>query len=92
MSLCKFYFLKFILIHVVLAVLGLHCSGWVFLVAGGGGCSLLRWVHRFLNEVASLVVEQILGPWVSAVTAHGLNCSLACGIFPNQGSNPCPLH
>ena len=23
---------------------------------------------------------------------HGLSCSLACGIFPDQGSNPCPLH
>ena len=24
--------------------------------------------------------------------AHGLSCSAACGIFPDQGSNPCPLH
>ena len=24
--------------------------------------------------------------------AHGLSCSTACGIFPDQGSNPCPLH
>ena len=24
--------------------------------------------------------------------AHGLGCSAACGIFPDQGSNPCPLH
>ena len=22
--------------------------------------------------------------------AHGLSCSAACGIFPDQGSNPCP--
>ena len=22
---------------------------------------------------------------------HRLSCSTACGIFPNQGSNPCPL-
>ena len=22
----------------------------------------------------------------------GLSCSAACGIFPDQGSNPCPLH
>ena len=28
----------------------------------------------------------------SAVVAHGPNCSAACGIFPDQGSNPCPLH
>ena len=24
--------------------------------------------------------------------AHGLSCSVACGIFPDQGSNPYPLH
>ena len=24
--------------------------------------------------------------------AHRLSCSMACGIFPDQGSNPCPLH
>ena len=23
---------------------------------------------------------------------HGLSCSAACGIFPDQGSNRCPLH
>ena len=28
----------------------------------------------------------------SAIVAHGLSCSVACGIFPDQGSNPCPLH
>ena len=28
----------------------------------------------------------------SAVMAHGLSCSTACGIPPDQGSNPCPLH
>ena len=28
----------------------------------------------------------------SVVVAHGLLCSAACGIFPDQRSNPCPLH
>ena len=28
----------------------------------------------------------------SVVVAHGLSCSVACGIFPDQGSNPCPLN
>ena len=28
----------------------------------------------------------------SVVVAHGLSCSAACGIFPDQGLNPCPLH
>ena len=28
----------------------------------------------------------------SVVVAHGLSCSTACGIFPDQGSHPCPVH
>ena len=28
----------------------------------------------------------------SVVVAHGLSCPAACGIFPDQGSNPCLLH
>ena len=28
----------------------------------------------------------------SAVVAHGLSRSTACGVLPDQGSNPCPLH
>ena len=28
----------------------------------------------------------------SVVVAHGLSCSAACAIFPDQSSNPCPLH
>ena len=28
----------------------------------------------------------------SVVVAHGPSHSAACGIFPDQGSNPCPLH
>ena len=28
----------------------------------------------------------------SVVVAHGLSGSAACGIFPGEGSNPCPLH
>ena len=28
----------------------------------------------------------------SVIVAHGPCCSAACGIFPDQGLNPCPLH
>ena len=28
----------------------------------------------------------------SVIVAHGPSCSAACGICPDQGSNPCPLH
>ena len=40
----------------------------------------------------------VVGTWASVVAAHrlsiilpGLCCSTACVIFPDQGSNPCPL-
>ena len=28
----------------------------------------------------------------SVIVPQGPSCSVACGIFPDQGSNPCPLH
>ena len=28
----------------------------------------------------------------SVVVAYGLSCYMACGIFLDQGSKPCPLH
>ena len=28
----------------------------------------------------------------SVIVAHGPSCSAACGIFPDQGQNPCSLH
>ena len=28
----------------------------------------------------------------SVIVAHGPSCSAACGIFPDQGLNPCALH
>ena len=33
-----------------------------------------------------------LGYKSSEIVAHRLTCSEACGIFPHQGLNPCPLH
>ena len=61
------------------------------LVAASGGHSSLR--------CAGLSLSQPLLLWStgysfagSVVVAHGPSCSMACGIFPGQGSNPCPLH
>ena len=51
-------------------------------------------VHRLqqLWHVGSVVVAHRLQSTGSVVVAHGLSCSAACGIFPDQGLNPCPLH
>ena len=60
----------------------------------------LRWLcctgsvvaaHR-LSRAASVVAAHGLSRAASVVAAHRLSCSSACGIFPDQGSNPCPLH
>ena len=71
---------------------------WVFiserglsLVAASGGhsssrCAGLSLSHPLLLRSTS---SRRAG---SVVVAHGLSCSAACGIFPDQGSNPCPLH
>ena len=48
-------------------------------------------VHGLLIVVASLVVERRLWAF-SVVVAQGLSCPKACGVFPDQGSNLCPLH
>ena len=63
---------------------------WVF----GAACGLsLVVMCRLLTAMTSLVAE--CGLWsfqASVIVVHGLSCSEACGIFPDQGWNPCPLH
>ena len=64
---------------------------WVFVAARGPSLSCGE--LRPLIAVASPTTEHgLLGAWASVVMAHGLSCSAACGIPPDQGSNPCPLH
>ena len=50
-------------------------------------------VHGLLLAVASLVVEhgtpELEG---SVVVVHRLSYPVACGTFPDQGWNPCPLY
>ena len=71
---------------------------WVFvsvrglsLVAASGGHSSLWCVGLSLSWPLLLrsTGSRRAG---SAVVAHGPSCFAACGIFPDQGSNPCPLH
>ena len=47
---------------------------------------------RALGAWASVVVACGLWSAGSIVVAHRLSCSAASGIFPDQGSNPCPRH
>ena len=71
------------------------CTGCLMcklsLGAASRGYSLAA-VCGFVTEVASLVVELGLRSKGSEALAHRLSCSVACGIFPGQGLNPCLLH
>ena len=50
-------------------------------------------VLGLLTVAASPVVEHLLqGVHASVLGVHRLGCSVACGIFPDQRSNLCPLH
>ena len=71
---------------------------WIFvsvwglsLVAASGGHSSLQCAGLSLSRPLLLrsTGSRRAG---SVVVAHGPSCSTACGIFPGQGSNPCPLH
>ena len=63
----------------------------VFLVAASGGHSSSRCAGLSLSRPLLLwsLCSRRAG---SVVVAYGPSCSAACGIFPQQGSNPCPLH
>ena len=75
-----------------MAALGLRCCSQAFSSCDKWGL-LFVVVHVLLIAVASLGCGAwALGAWASVVVAHGLSCSVAWGIFPDEGSNPCPLH
>ena len=64
---------------------------WVFIaehiqVATSGGYSLV--VVLTLITVASLVAEHQLWSMGFVAVARGLSCSKACGIVPDQETNP----
>ena len=87
----------FVLFCFVLATLGLFCFSGASSSCGEQGL-LFVVMHRLLVAVASLsswvsvAVARVLFSAGLIVVAHGLSCSATCGTFPNQGSNPCPLH
>ena len=70
-------------IYLFLAVLGAHCCAGFSLVGVSSGSSLVAF---------GLVIAALLLLWLegsrcmgSVVVARGLGCSVACGIFPDQG-------
>ena len=92
----------YLFIYLFLAALGLLCCTRAFSSCGEQGLLLLA-VRGLLTVVLLLrstgskhagfsnCGSQALERRLSSCGA-GLSCSAACGIFPDQGSNPCPLH
>ena len=85
-----------------LAMLSLRCCRWAFCSCGAwrliSGCGAQASHHGGLScctgsrahgpsSCGSRALELRPG-----IAAHGLSCPGACGIFLDQGSNPCPLH
>ena len=61
-------------------------------VVGGWGATLGCGAQASHCGGFSCCGAQALGVRASVVVAHGLSCSTACGIFPDQGLNLCPLN
>jgi len=84
-----FFFLRFIYL-LILAALGLHCCVWAFSSCG-------KWGLLFCGVQAShcggfcCCRAQALECRLSSM-AHRPTCSATCRIFPDLGSNLCPLH
>ena len=90
LSIC-FFFLINLFIY-LLAGLGLRCCRQAFSSCIEQGLLFIT-VRGLLIEVTSLCCRaRALGARASVAVARRVSCSTACGIFPDQGSNPCPLH
>ena len=91
-----FFKINFIYLFIIIIIIIWLC--WVFvsvwglsLVVASGGHSSSRCTGLSLSRPLWLrsTGSRRAG---SVVVAHGSSCSAACGIFPDQGSNPCALH
>ena len=80
-----YLFIYFWLCWVFVSVRGLS------LVAASGGHSSSRCAGLSLSRPL-LLRSRSSRRAGSVVVAHGASRSAACGIFPDQGLNPCPLH
>ena len=86
----SFFFFNLFIYYLWLCWVFVSVRGLSLVVASGGhsssrcaGLSLLR--PLLLRSTGSRCAG-------SVIVAHGPSCSAAYGIFPDQGSNPCPLH
>ena len=90
----KFFLFLFLFIYlfIYLWLCWVFVSVWgLSLVAASGGHSSSRCAG--LSSLRPLLLRSTGSRRAgSAIVVHGPSCSTACGILPDQGSNPCPLH
>ena len=86
-----FFFFNLFIIYLFMSVLVFISVRGLSLVAASGGHPSSRCAGLSLSRPLLLqsTGSRRAG---SAIVAHGPSCSAVCGIFPDQGSNPCPLH
>ena len=90
MYVCIYLFILYLFIYLWLCWVFVSVRG-LSLVAASGGHSSSQCAGLSLSRPLLLrgTGSRRVG---SATVAHGPSRSAACGIFPDQGSNPCPLH
>ena len=84
--LCWIFFFLILGCTVFLAVQGLFSS------CSNQGLRSSCSVHAFHCGGFPCCRSQALSARASVVVVYGFSCPVACGIFLDQGSNPCPLH
>ena len=86
-----FFFLIYLFIYLRLCWVFVSVRG-LSLVVTSGGHSSSRCVRRTSHYHGLSLRSTGSRRAGSVIVAHEPSCSAACGIFPDQGSNPCPLH
>ena len=84
----NFYLCIYLFIYLFMVVLGLRFCARAFSSCGNSS----SWCAGLSSSRPLLLRSTGSRHAGSAIVAHGPSCSMACGIFTDQGSNPYPLH
>ena len=85
-----FFFFNYLFIYLWLCWVLVSVRGLSLVAASGGHSS--SWCAGLSLSQPLLLRSTGSRRAGSVIVAHGPSCSAACGIVPDQGSNPCPLH
>ena len=87
-----YFFFNFIYLFIYFRLCWVFVSAWgLSLVVASGGHSS-SWCAGLSLSRPLLLQSTGSRRAGSVVVANGPSCSVACGIFPDRGSNPCLLH